>query len=308
VASEFGLAIMAAGTHPLARPDQQRVTDKPRYAEVMRELGLVGLGSAACGLHVHVEIPDVGRRIEIMNRMIPFLPMFLALSTSSPFWSGTETGLLGYRGVANDASPRSGLPQLFESDAEYEDYVAALARVGAVRDSSHIWWLLRPSMRYPTLELRIMDCCTAIDDGVAIAGLYRALVRHLVREPDLNSRLSALGRALCEENRWRAQRYGVDGTYIDIPTRQPKPFARMLEETLALVHDDLLELGHQGVAARLRQIIAQGTSAHRQLMLYRGLCGAGVPHAAALMEVSRWLVASTQAGYFVEQSPGSLAA
>jgi carboxylate-amine ligase len=308
VASEFGLAIMAAGTHPLARPEQQRVTDSPRYRDVMRELGVVGLCSAACGLHVHVEIPDLSRRIEIMNRMMPFLPMFLALSTSSPFWSGMETGLLGYRSVANDASPRSGFPEMFESNEEYEDYVAALARAGAVRDSSHIWWVLRPSLRHPTLELRIMDCCTAVDDAVAIAGLYRALVRHLAHRRGLNAGLSAVARALAEENRWQAQRYGVDGTYIDVLTRQAKPFAQMLEETLEMVRDDLLELGHHSAAFRLRQIVRQGTSAHRQLVLYRRLSSVGVPHANALKEVSGWLAASTEAGYFIERQSGSVAA
>jgi carboxylate-amine ligase len=145
--------------------------------------------------------------------------VLLALSTSSPFWACCETGLLGYRSAANEMMPRSGFPEMFESQLDYESYVSALVEAGIVPDSTYIWWDIRPSLKHPTLELRICDCCTSIDDAVAIASFYRALVRHLVRRPRLNTRLGAVSRALAEENRWRAQRYGIDGTLIDETTR-----------------------------------------------------------------------------------------
>ncbi len=308
VGLKYGIGILAAGTHPLARPDQHVTTNKRRYAKVIRELGMVGLGNAICGLHVHIAVPDPDRRVEIMHRLIPFLPILLALSTSSPFWGGIETGLLGYRNAANDAFPRSGFPEMFRSSAEYEEYVQALTEAKIIADSTYIWWALRPSLLHPTLELRLTDSCTAVDDAVAIASFYRALVRHVVEHPKLNAPFSAVARALTEENRWRAQRYGTTGTYVDVATREAKPFKQMLDETLALVSPDLAALGLDSEMAHLRRIAADGTSAHRQLALYRDLRKAGVPRIAALKQVSRWLCSSTEAGYFVENQPQADAA
>ena len=308
VGQKYGIGILAAGTHPLARPDEHLTTNKRRYTKVIKELGIVGLGNALCGLHVHVEVPDPDRRVEIMHRLIPFLPILLALSTSSPFWAGVETGLLGYRNAANDAFPRSGFPEMFRSNAEYEEYVQALTEAKIIADSTYIWWALRPSLRHPTLELRITDCCTAVDDAVAIAGLYRALVRHLVEHPKLNAQFSAVARALTEENRWRAQRYGTTGTYVDVATREAKPFRQMLDETLDLVSTDLAALGLDSEIAHLGRIAANGTSAHRQLAFYRDLRKAGMPRVSALKEVSSWLRNSTEVGLFVENQPRADAA
>jgi glutamate---cysteine ligase / carboxylate-amine ligase len=308
VGLKHGIGILAAGTHPLARPDQHLSTNKRRYTKVIRELGMVGLGSALCGLHVHVAVPDPDRRVEIMHRLVPFLPVMLALSTSSPFWAGIETGLLGYRNAVNDAFPRSGFPEMFRSGAEYEQYVQALTEARIITDSTYIWWALRPSLRHPTLELRLTDSCTAVHDAVAIAGLYRALVRHVVVHPKLNAEFSAVARALTEENRWRAQRYGTTGTYVDVATREAKPFSQMLDETLALVNPDLTALGLESEVAHLRRIAANGTSAHRQVAFYRDLRKAGMPRVGALKEVSRWLHSSTEVGYFVENQPHANAA
>ena len=308
VGQKYGIGILAAGTHPLARPDEHLTTNKRRYTKVIKELGIVGLGNALCGLHVHVAVPDPDSRVEIMHRLVPFLPILLALSTSSPFWAGIETGLLGYRNAANDAFPRSGFPEMFRSGSEYEQYVQALTEAKIIADSTYIWWALRPSLRHPTLELRLTDSCTAIDDAVAIAGLYRALVRHVVEHPKLNAQFSAVVRALSEENRWRAQRYGTAGTYIDVVTREAKPFKQMLDETLALVKPDMTALGLDSEAAHLRRIAASGTSAHRQVSFYRDLRKAGVARIAALKEVCRWLCSSTEAGYFVQNQPRADAA
>jgi len=265
---------------------------------------MVGLGNPLCGLHVHVEVPDPDMRVELMHRVVPFLPLLLALSTSSPFWAGCETGLLGYRNAANDALPRTGFPEMFQSLGEYEAYIAALVAAGIIADSTYVWWALRPSLQHPTLELRLTDCCTAVEDAVAIAALYRAMVHHLVRHRETNASFSAVVRALAEENRWRAQRYGTGGTYVDVVSGTAKPFAQLLEETLALLQDDIAELKMADEMQHLRRIVRQGTSAHRQLEHYRALRKFGRPPKQAIREVTKWLRASTEAGRFVDEQEG----
>src|SRR5438045_1356618 len=215
VAAQHGLAILAAGTHPTATWAAQRPTTAERYDAIMDDLQMIGRRDMFCGLHVHVELPNPDARVDTMVRMLPYLPLFVALATSSPFWQSRPTGLKGYRLAANDELPRSGIPELFRTMAEYEEYVAALVRAGVVEDSSYVWWAIRPSRSNPTLELRAPDCCTRVDDSIAIAALYRALARHLTRTPALNAGLSAVGRALAIENKWRAQRYGISGTFVD---------------------------------------------------------------------------------------------
>jgi carboxylate-amine ligase len=295
---KHGIGILASGTHPLAFPDRQRMTKKRRYKKVIDDLGMVGLGNALCGLHVHVEVPEPDQRVKIMHRLVPFLPMLLALSTSSPFWAGYETGLLGYRNAANDALPRTGFPEMFQNLKEYEAYIEALVQSDIIPDSTYVWWALRPSMQHPTLELRLTDCCTSVDDAVAIASLYRALVRHLVRNPALNRDFCAVTRALSEENRWRAQRYGTDGTYIDVVSKEAKPFAVVLDETAALLTDDIDALQLHAEMQHLRAIQQRGTSAHLQLKLYRAAMKWGRRPRQALLDVAKWLRASTEAGDF----------
>src|SRR3954464_8798581 len=297
---EFDLGIVAAGTHPLAMPHKQQMTPKRRYAEVAKDLGMVAWGNPLCGLHVHVEVPEPDQRVVIMHRLMPFLPLLLALSTSSPFWTGCKTGLLGYRNAANDAFPRTGFPEMFQSLADYDAYVRALVDAKIISDATYIWWALRPSLRHPTLELRITDCCTSIDDAVAIAALYRALVRHTIRNPKLNSRFCAISRALNEENRWRAQRYGTDGTYVDIATRQAVSFDAVLDQTLEIVKEDAAELGVAEELVYLRSIKQRGTSAHRQLEIFERLRSQGTRPKTALQEVAKWLRLSTEGGRFAE--------
>jgi glutamate---cysteine ligase / carboxylate-amine ligase len=299
VGRRLGIGLIAAGTHPLALPQQQRPTRKARYEKAIDDLGMVGLGNALCALHVHVEVPEPDRRVEIMDRLVPYLPLLLALSTSSPFWSGYDTGLLGYRNACNDAFPRSGLPERFGNTHEYEAFVEALVRAEIIPDASHVWWCVRPSVNHPTLELRLTDCCTSVDDALAIASPFRALVRHFFHDGERHARLSAVSRALCEENRWRAQRYGIDGTYLDVRTREIKPFAALLEDTLVLVAPDIAELGINHEIAHLRTILQRGTSAHKQLELYRQRLNDGLTPRQALGCVARWLRASTEAGDFV---------
>ena len=214
IAAEYGLAILAAGTHPTALWTAAVQTAEERYDVVMDDLQMIGQRDMLCGMHVHVELPDPDGSVDVMFRMLPYLPLFLALSTSSPFWQSRRTGLKGYRLAAYDELPRTGVPELFRTKKEFDAYIGALVRAGVMEDSSYVWWAIRPSLKHPTLELRAPDCCTLLDDSLAIAALYRTLARHLYRNPQRNEDLDAVGRAIVVENKWRAQRYGVHGTFV----------------------------------------------------------------------------------------------
>lgn len=295
VAADHGLAIVASGTHPLAEWSEQRHTDKPRYDQIMDDLGMIGQRNLVCGMHVHVAVPDPERRIDIMTRMVPFLPALLALSTSSPFWKKHATGLMGYRLAHYDELPRTGLPPLFASPGDYELYVETLVAAGVIPDSSYLWWAIRPSSRYPTLELRVADCCTYLDDAVAIAAVYRCLVRLLWRRPEINAAPTPITWLVADENKWRAQRYGIESGLIDERERRIAPFRDVLGGILDLIAEDSRHFGCTSEIEKTRRILARGTSAHRQLAVYHEARQRGATRAEALREVVDWLIATTQA-------------
>ena len=304
-AAEHGLAILAAGTHPTARWRDAVQTPKERYDEVMDNLQMIGQRNMLCGMHVHVELPDPARRVDIMARILPYLPLLLALSTSSPFWQSRRTGLKGYRLAAYDELPRTGLPELFKSNEDYEAYIRALVLSGVMEDSSHVWWAIRPSLKYPTLELRAPDCCTRVDDTVAIAALYRALIRHLYYDRRHNSDLGVVGRAIAVENKWRAQRYGVQGTFV---TEAGAVTVRdMLERVIQLTAEDAKALGCEAEVADCRHIVAAGSSADRQLGVYETRSRED-GHEAALQAVAEWIVTATLAGDAEQDGAGACAA
>ena len=289
IARRHGLGILAAGTHPSAQWRGQRSTDKPHYDQVMGELQMLGQRNLLCGLHVHVQPMDPGRRVELMARMQPFLPLLLALSTSSPFWMGHATGLMGYRQTAYQEIPRTGLPPLFRNQAEYEHYVQRMTDGRAIQDARFLWWALRPSLAFPTLELRITDACTDLCDALAIAQVYRCLVRHLERRPTLHAGLHAGDQAIVAENLWRAQRYGFDAGLIDLGSHRLVSAREMLENTLEALADDIDALGCAPQVERVWHILENGTSAHAQLERYRERRQAGDSHADALSHVVQWL-------------------
>ncbi len=265
-AAQHGLAILACGTHPSARWPESVQSPKDRYDDVMDVLQMIGQRNMLCGMHVHVEFPDPTRRVDVMTRMLPYLPLFIALSTSSPFWQGRLTGLKGYRLAAYDELPRTGLPELFANTTDYDAYVAALMRSGAIKDASHLWWAVRPSLKYPTLELRAPDCCTRVEDAVALAALYRMLARHLYADPEHNAGLDAVDRSIAVENKWRAQRYGLGGTFA---TRSGAlPVSELLDRVLDLVAVDAVALGCTDEVEGCRRIVARGTSADAQLWIF----------------------------------------
>jgi len=288
-AGKHGLAILACGTHPTGKWHQSVQTPKPRYDEVMADLQMIGQRNMLCGMHVHVELPDSARRVEIMTRLIPYTPLLLALSTSSPFWQGRDSGLKGYRLAAYDELPRTGLPELFKSNEDYEAYVDAMVRSGVIPDSSHLWWAIRLSRRYPTLELRAPDCCTRTEDAVAIAALYRCLVRHLYLDRVGAEVVDVVTRSLAVENKWRAQRYGVAGSFAT--EFGGIAVGDFLDQVLRDIRLDADALGCVVEVERCRQIVAKGTAADAQLAIFETF----EDPAAGLNHVTRWIADTTLA-------------
>jgi glutamate---cysteine ligase / carboxylate-amine ligase len=292
IAAEFGLGILASGTHPTGDWRKAQPSPGARYDAIMDDLQQIGLRDLLCGLHVHVELPEAADRVDVMTRMIPYLPLFLALSTSSPFWDSRRTGLKGYRLAAYDELPRTGVPELFRTTEEFDAYIAALTRAGVIEDSSYIWWAMRPSLKHPTLELRAPDSCTFVDDSVAIASLYRSLARLLVHNPLLNVDLTAVDRALVVENKWRAQRYGVSGTFVAPDAHKGISVAEMLEHVLEAILPHAEALGCAAQVRRCRAIVGGGTSADAQLAVYAAH-ESREGDTRALAAVNDWIAAAT---------------
>jgi carboxylate-amine ligase len=290
VAAEHGFAILASGTHPTALWRSAQQTAKRRYDTVMHDLQMIGQRDLLCGLHVHVAFPDPDERFDVMYRMLPYLPLFLALSTSSPFWQSRATGLKGYRLAAYDELPRTGIPELFRTREEFDAYVAALVRAGVMKDSSYIWWAMRPSLNNPTLELRAPDSCTLVEDSIAIAGLYRTVAHHLYFNRWRNSELNPVTRAIVVENKWRAQRYGVHGTFVT--EEGAVTVAEMLDRVAEETAKDAEALGCTAEIRRCRAIVGSGTSADAQLAVFEAHNGSE-SRDAALRAVTDWIAAAT---------------
>jgi carboxylate-amine ligase len=261
----------------------------------MEDLQMVGQRNLLCGLHVHVELPDADERVDVMTRMLPYLPLFIALGTSSPFWRSRETGLKGYRLAAYDELPRTGVPELFRNSAEYDAYISALVKAGVMEDSSFVWWAIRPSLKHPTLELRAPDSCTRVEDSIAIAALYRSLSRFLVRNPLHNADISVVTRAIVIENKWRAQRYGVHGTFVDTDGHGAVSVADLFDQVIDLVGRDAQALKCLPEVERCRAIVGSGTSADAQLAVFAEAQGKNDSRNDALRAVTDWLAQATLA-------------
>ncbi len=296
VVGKHGFAMIAASTHPFAHWGRQKHTDKARYNVLARDLQGVARRLLICGMHVHVGVSDPDLRIDLMNQVTYFLPHLLALSTSSPFWQGEDTGLKSYRLSIFDEVPRTGLPEQFESDAEYQRLLAVMVRAGLIEDGTKLWWDIRPSARFPTLEMRITDICTLVDDAIAIAALYVSLLHMLTRLKGENQRWRVYSRALVSENRWRAQRYGIDEGLVDFGKGRIVPYADLLEELLELVAEDAEILGCTAEVRATRAILKRGTSAHRQLAAYGEATDKGEDEKAGLRAVVDFLIRETKQG------------
>ncbi|TMM54340.1 carboxylate-amine ligase [Sulfitobacter sabulilitoris] len=263
-AADHNLAPIAASCHPFSRWRAQSFTQKERYSDLEADLAGVARRMLICGMHVHVGVDDDSQRVDLMPQLSYFLPHLLALSTSSPFWQGQDTGLASYRLSVFDNMPRTGLPPEISSWAAYERTTGTLIDLGVIDDPTEIWWDLRPSHSYPTLETRICDVSPRMEDALSIAALTQALVRRLVRLRDENMRWRDYDRFLISENRWRAQRYGITEPLIDFGERSLRPFAALLDDMLELVAQDADQLGCRAEVERLRMIVEAGTSATRQ--------------------------------------------
>ena len=295
LSAEHGLAPIAASTHPFARWQDQKRTDKERYHALQQDMQLVADRLLICGMHVHVGIEDDNIRIDTLNQISYFLPHLLALSTSSPFWEGTDTGLRSYRLCVFDELPRTGLPERFESYGEYRRAVDLMISAGLLEDATKMWWDVRPSARFPTLEMRITDVCTRVEDAICCATYYRCLCRMLYRLRRDNQRWRVYARMLVDENRWRAQRYGMDRGMVDFGRGEIVPFADLIEELIVILRDDAEYFDCVEEIEHARTIISRGTSSHQQFKTYRSALESGATHEEALKRVVDWLIDATVA-------------
>jgi carboxylate-amine ligase len=293
VTGRHGIAPIASSTHPFSHWSEQKHTKKDRYESLTAEMQAAARRLVICGMHVHVGINDDALRIDLMNQAAYFLPHLLALSCSSPFWGGNDTGLKSYRLTVFDALPRTGLPETFQSYNEYSRHVDILVDAGVIEDSTKIWWDLRPSARFPTLEARIMDVCTRMDDAIALAALLVCLMRMLYRLRLNNQRWRTYSRMLVRENRWRAMRYSFDEGLIDFAKGQIVSFDQLLDDILELTYEDARALDCESEVASVREILSRGTSAHRQLKAHELSIAAGNSQEDALKSVVDTLISDT---------------
>src|SRR5256884_1786036 len=268
LAEKNGLKIVAASTHPISRWQDQKVFEDERYELLVEELQNVARSLLIFGLHVHVGVADPERRIHIMNAARYFLPHVLALSTSSPFWMGQNTGLKSYRTEVFKKFPRTDIPDHFESYSSFERYVALLVKTGCINAGKKIWWDCRPHPFFPTLEFRICDIPTRVDDTVAIAALFQAIVAKLTKLIDKNLGFRLYRRMLIQENKWRAVRWGLDGKMIDFGKQKEVPTRDLVLELLDFVDDVLDELGSRKEIEHIHTILERRTSAEEQLRVF----------------------------------------
>lgn len=295
-AATYGLAPIACSTHPFAKWDRQQNTDKERYNILANDLQVVARRMVISGMHVHIGIEDDALRNDLFNQLAYFLPHLLALSTSSPFWQGRNSGLKSYRLSVFDEMPRTGLPYGFDSADEYRRTIATLIKAGVIEDATKVWWDLRPSDRFPTLEMRITDVCTRLEDALAIAALYRCLARMLFRLRVANQRWRNYSHFLINENRWLAQRHGVEGKLIDFGAGTAVPYSDLIEELIDLVDEDAEALDCTAEIRHCRTIVQNGTSAERQLSVFEKARELGQDDEAALREVVDHLMIETMEG------------
>jgi len=291
-AESVGLGIAAAGTHPFSSWKDQVLSPGQRYENIVEELQQLARSLLIFGLHVHVAVPDRSTMIDLMNEARYFLPHLLALSTSSPFWMGRDTGLKSYRTTVFRRFPRTGIPDHFTSWAQYEQYVEMLIQLHCIDTAKKIWWDLRPHPTFGTLEFRICDVPTAPRASIAIAALAQAIIVKLYRLRARNLGFRRYHRALIEENKWRAARWGIDGKLIDFGKRREVPMRELALELLEFVDDVVDDLGSRREVEYVKKILADGTSAERQVDVYR--------HTGDLRAVVQSLVEETRES--VEQS------
>ena len=292
-ADEHGLAPIAASTHPFARWNEQQYSEGERYQQLGADLQALTRQLVICGLHVHVGIEDPDLRIDLMIQVAYFLPHLLALSTSSPYWEGNDTGLKSYRTALYSSLPRTGFPEKLSSWLDFEKQIGVLVDAGIIEDSTKVWWLIRPSIRYPTLEMRVADLPTKMEDTICVAALYVCLLRMLWRLKTENRRWRDYSNFLLSENLWRAQRYGVEGELIDFGKGTLVPVSDLVGEIVELVKPDAEALNCVQEVEHALVICERETSAERQLDSYRAGLDMGASEEQALQFVTKILIEDT---------------
>ena len=295
-AAAYGMAPLAVSCHPFADWQSRKRTEKPRYDELARDLGGVVRRMLICGTHVHIGLPDDDLRMDTMRQFSYFLPHLLALSTSSPFWGGQDTGLNSYRLSVFDNLPRTGLPPEFTAYAEYRRSVDMLIDAGLIEDSSKIWWDIRPSARFPTIESRICDVMPIMEHTLTIAAMVQSITRMLVELRRRNQRWRIYDRFLIAENRWRAQRYGPREGLLDIGRGALVPMGELVAELIELLDADAMALGCLNELRGAQDIVAQGTSSERQRAVYARAVEDGADASEALRAVVHALMSEFTQG------------
>lgn len=290
-AADYGLAPIAASCHPLADWKDQHHTDKERYHQLRRDLGAVARRMLVCGMHVHVGIPDQDMRIDLVNQLKYFLPHLHALSTSSPYWQGEDTRTNSYRLTVFDNMPRTGLPPYMQDWAAFSSTVDTLIDLGLIEDASKIWWDLRPSANYPTIESRICDVAPRMEVTLTLAALTQCLTRMLWRTLQSGQNRPVVENFMIGENRWRAQRYGTSEGLIDFGRKALIPFAQAIDEILELIAEDAEALDCVAEVTAARAIVAKGTSADQQRKVFAATKAAGADDKEAFNAVVASLVA-----------------
>jgi carboxylate-amine ligase len=287
-AERAGLQVAAAGTHPFSSWIDQVISPGERYENIVEELQQLARSLLIFGMHIHVAMPDKQTTIDMMNMVRYFLPHLLALSTSSPFWMGRNTGLKSFRTTVFRRFPRTGIPELFQSWSEYENFTNLLVQTRCIDNPKKIWWDVRPHPVFGTLEFRMCDVTTKVEEACAIAALTQALVVKLHRLYTSNQSWRIYRRALIEENKWRAARYGIEGKMIDFGKEQEVPMRTLIPELLDLVDDVVDDLGSRSAVNYIHTILNEGTSAERQLKVFQ--------QTGDLRAVVQHVVAETRAG------------
>ena len=287
-AERTGLQVAAAGTHPFSSWIDQVISPGERYQNIIEEMGQLARSLLIFGMHVHVAMPDKQTTIDMMNMVRYFLPHLLALSTSSPFWMGRNTGLKSFRTTVFRRFPRTGIPETFLSWSEYENFVNLLVRLNCIDNPKKIWWDVRPHPAFGTLEFRMFDVATRVEEAVSIAALTQAIVVKLHRLYTKNISWRLYRRALIEENKWRAARYGIEGKFIDFGKEAEVPMRELIPELLEFVDDVVDELGSRSAVDYIHTIMSKGSSAERQLKIFE--------QTGDLKEVVRHLVMETRGG------------
>lgn len=289
----FDLGLLCAASHPLADWRTQQATGQDHFLQLFEDYQCVARRSLLSGLHVHVEVGRHLDRIQVMNEVLPWMPLLLALSSSSPFWDGVDSGFMSYRQAACDEWPRMGIPEFFEDEAAYAAYIALLIRTGTIKQASECWWGVRPAAHYPTLELRMTDACPRLDDALCIASLFRLLVAYAMDQPRPGSAYSQASQWILKENRWRAKRFGIHAAFIVEGYDRPFSAEQWLFLAEQMLGDAARNMQVENAFSQARRILRDGTSAERQRTVFKRAIRGGEDGPAALSQVVDHLLMET---------------